>query len=522
MNSLPFEVDRFLPRGGRSVAARFTLLTHAHADHLLGLTCSRVSPVYCTKESAAIASLRTGASEKCFKHLALGVPTDIYADDDASNLVATVTALSADHCLGAAMFIVDGAFGRILHTGDFRYSIPVAASIRQFAGTVDRLFLDCTYCHPSFCFPSQMKEMDRIVATVADAWRGGSGSDIFIGGDGLGKEELYVEIAKRCQARIHVNHARYRTIAAANPDLAKAWFAQRAPGSCCSQPLSQVQPLGATLDRSEKRAAIFVVPWWTISCEFLASWSARTGRDATAILPTACPSRLQASIPGLRFTYSSHSSFEELREFVRALRPSRIAATPETVVFTSSDGLSRDPSMWFADDIFAQNRMSGTELTHHQCHGDHLEKRQNCSVAKLASYSNDAGNSSKSQFAFHQPVHLEGETLVGASCLASQGTNAAVSNGTYSAVWKRPPSRRLRKLMEPGLQLPELRYQKRKFERPLRPADKLASAPPGVLAFSSFSFLSSTRNQRLQYPYEVVDKHGNAVTSRSPSTWFSG
>ena len=36
-------------------------------------------------------------------------------------LTVCVTAIDANHCPGAAMFIFEGYFGKILYTGDFRY-----------------------------------------------------------------------------------------------------------------------------------------------------------------------------------------------------------------------------------------------------------------------------------------------------------------------------------------------------------------------------------------------------------------
>ena len=44
-----------------------------------------------------------------------------------ARVAITVTALDANHCPGSAMFVFEGAFGRILYTGDFRWVVPSLA-----------------------------------------------------------------------------------------------------------------------------------------------------------------------------------------------------------------------------------------------------------------------------------------------------------------------------------------------------------------------------------------------------------
>lgn len=42
--------------------------------------------------------------------------------------MATITAIEANHCPGAVMFMFEGDFGRILHTGDFRFHPQILKS----------------------------------------------------------------------------------------------------------------------------------------------------------------------------------------------------------------------------------------------------------------------------------------------------------------------------------------------------------------------------------------------------------
>ena len=47
-------------------------------------------------------------------------PVIVYADGHGGRVPITVTPIDAYHCPGSAMFLFEGYFGTILHTGDFR------------------------------------------------------------------------------------------------------------------------------------------------------------------------------------------------------------------------------------------------------------------------------------------------------------------------------------------------------------------------------------------------------------------
>lgn len=63
--------------------------------------------------------------------------------------------------LGALMYLFHGTFGWVLYTGDFRWELSSERS--QLAkkmlldvlqgNTIDVLYMDNTYCNPSFSFP---------------------------------------------------------------------------------------------------------------------------------------------------------------------------------------------------------------------------------------------------------------------------------------------------------------------------------------------------------------------------------
>jgi hypothetical protein len=76
-----------------------------------------------------------------------------------------VTALDANHCPGALMFLVESPWGRLLYTGDFRLNAPMRAAVSALP-PIDLLVADNTYDHPRYRFPLQERAIDEIV-TIA-------------------------------------------------------------------------------------------------------------------------------------------------------------------------------------------------------------------------------------------------------------------------------------------------------------------------------------------------------------------
>lgn len=62
--------------------------------------------------------------------------------------------VDANHCPGAAMVILTGPLGNVLHTGDFRYNGSLMMQEIGMNMQIDYLFLDNTFSTPDEDFPS--------------------------------------------------------------------------------------------------------------------------------------------------------------------------------------------------------------------------------------------------------------------------------------------------------------------------------------------------------------------------------
>ena len=97
-------------------------LTHLHGDHIVGLTSTWRYPIYCSEFTAELLTTQRGVEESLLRPLEVGsshlVPVP---SEDGDSAYITVSVINANHCPGSVMFLFEGSFGKILHTGDFRY-----------------------------------------------------------------------------------------------------------------------------------------------------------------------------------------------------------------------------------------------------------------------------------------------------------------------------------------------------------------------------------------------------------------
>ncbi|KAL8576947.1 hypothetical protein ACOMHN_024223 [Nucella lapillus] len=363
----PIAVDFW--QGGRHPGIKLFFLTHLHGDHVVGLTSSWRQPLHCSPITAQLLKQRYGIDPTLIRPLEVGQSHLIHccqghcvrsfrsdktlAGDgpkkNASCDFMTVTVIDANHCAGAVMFLFEGRFGKILHTGDFRYSEDMfeeGSPLSQHVGTIDVVYLDNTYCSPQCVFPPRVEVVNQII----DIMKSHEGYDILFGVRGLGKEELLVTVALSVGEWVNVPPATLSLVTAVGfPNVFQT-----------GHPDSRLR----------------VVPFHTVSGHFVKELN-RT-KPTIVILPTALYQGIDgkpyANIPEVFVVpYSDHSSYPELVQFVSKLKP--VCVRPVV------HGKVRGP---FGVDVSSREDMSCFRkyLTKPRCSHPAVSTSEECSVTK--------------------------------------------------------------------------------------------------------------------------------------------
>ncbi|XP_076015488.1 5' exonuclease Apollo [Genypterus blacodes] len=286
----PLAVDFWQVR--KCPGARLFFLSHMHSDHTVGLTSTWSNrTIYCSPVTATLLKLKLRVKEQWICPLELGDSYRLLLDDIGKETL-TVTLMDANHCPGAVMFLFQGYFGTILYTGDFRYSPSMLRDpCLMNSATIDILYLDNTNCDPNRTLPSRQRATQQIKEII----RSHPNHCVVIGVYTLGKESLLVDLAMEFKTWIEVSFARMETLRALElPDV----FTTE-PGAGRIRAVDQSQ----------------------ISSKALLEWNKE--QPTLAILPTSRP--LVSFHPDLNVVpYSDHSSYQELEDFVSALKPTSL------------------------------------------------------------------------------------------------------------------------------------------------------------------------------------------------------
>ena len=308
-------VDKFTHGKDKPSFNYIYFLSHMHSDHYMGLHNGwDWGPIYCSTLTAKLL-LRRFPKLKGVTPLELNKPYRLYLTQ-CKSLHCTVTLLDANHIFGSVMFLFQGYFGTYLHTGDMRFHEYMWTEYRALfpegGGTtaeglprsipVDELILDNTYCDPVFTFPRR----DLCVKMVTDLIDANSPCDVYLSSYTAGKEELFVECAKKYSTRVWVSADRFE-------DLHALGFSHY-----------------FTLDESE--AFIFVNRLAHDDDEANQAIFIRRRKRYVCIRPTGwCNTQtpLQQRDNEWVVPYSSHSNFAELEKFVASIRPAVLRGVVE-------------------------------------------------------------------------------------------------------------------------------------------------------------------------------------------------
>eukprot|EP00002_Diphylleia_rotans_P026950 TRINITY_DN5397_c0_g1_i4.p1 TRINITY_DN5397_c0_g1~~TRINITY_DN5397_c0_g1_i4.p1 ORF type:complete len:568 (+),score=79.15 TRINITY_DN5397_c0_g1_i4:42-1745(+) len=305
-----FSVDAFR---GFIPDCRHYFLSHFHADHYGGLTKSfSKGIIYGTRVTLNYVQHRFNIPDGSL--VCIDVGKSIVVEG------VRVTAIDANHCPGAAMFLFELADGKVyLHSGDFRYcpemeTWPILCSLR---GRINTLYLDTTYCKPNYRFPIQREVLDFVQKTGVDCFKEDPRTLFVVGSYQVGKEKVFECLSRAIGKKVFVLRDKYQLLSMQGLDMSQ-------------------------YSTTDDRHPIHVQFLWSLTFEKLDAYFTRH-RDKFSRLVAFRPTgwshdskleTIQDIKPSIRgdiriysVPYSEHSSFDELVAFVDFLQPQTVIPT---------------------------------------------------------------------------------------------------------------------------------------------------------------------------------------------------
>ncbi|CAI9108902.1 OLC1v1008607C1 [Oldenlandia corymbosa var. corymbosa] len=356
---LPFSVDTWSPNSKKK---RHHFLTHAHKDHSQGILSHASFPIYCTiLTKTLVLNSYPQLDEGLFIGIEVGqtlVINDPYGD-------FVVSAFDANHCPGAVMFLFEGSFGSILHTGDCRLTPACLLSLpEKYLGKegkspkcqLDYIFLDCTFGRSPLRMPSRQLAVQQVINCI---WKHLDAPRVYLTCDLLGQEDILVEVSKTFGSKIYVDKVKnpeyFQALEFIVPDILTQDSSSRFHLFDGFPQLNE----RAEAKIAEARANFLQDPliirpsaqWYACENGFFEGENRRKGKCDQAIRDTS-------SI--WHVCYSIHSSREELEWALQLLVPKWVISTTPSCRAIKLDyvkkhclksGATSDNSLWKLMDI---------------------------------------------------------------------------------------------------------------------------------------------------------------------------
>lgn len=323
---LPFSVDTF---SSSSMKKRHHFLTHAHKDHTAGISSRLSFPIYSTYlTKILILQHYTQLDDSLF--LCIEVGQSMVINDPDGDF--RVTAFDANHCPGAVMFLFEGNFGNILHTGDCRLTpeclrcLPekyVGRKGKEPGCRLDYIFLDCTFGKFSQRLPSKHSAISQVTNCI---WKHPDAPVVYLACDLLGQEDILIAVSKTFGSKIFVDKV-------ANPEYFQSLMFI-APGILSEDPSSRFQLFEGfpkLYERAAKKLAearsnfqpepLIIRPssqWYACDEKYSESGTQRKLHFHEAV---------RDEFGVWHVCYSIHSSREELEWALQLLMPKRVVST---------------------------------------------------------------------------------------------------------------------------------------------------------------------------------------------------
>lgn len=299
-----FVVDAF--RFGKIDGATHYFLTHFHSDHYIGLKKTFDMPLICSSITARLVDKFIHVNPQYITVLDVG--QSIVIDD------IEVHALDANHCPGAVMFLFKFPNGdTTLHVGDFRASVEMESNPLFWNYYITELYLDTTYYN---CQYNLMTQEQCIAVCLEETKKFLEKNNfnkplIVIGGYLVGKEKVWINIAKEFKLKVWADKNRRLALDAINdPEMMKH------------------------LVDSPNNAQIHLVALGLVYYDDMKQYLNNFPDIFSHVLgirPSGWEKksrpRHQGAISIVGVEYSEHSSYDELKRFVGFLRPKTIIST---------------------------------------------------------------------------------------------------------------------------------------------------------------------------------------------------